>query len=133
MKELFLKYKMAILYLFFGGVTTVINIAVYAVCSRVFYMGTISSTVVAWVLAVAVAYITNKIWVFESKTWDLKSLGQEVGSFVVCRIATGVMDLAIMYLSVDLLHWNDLLMKIISNVLVIVLNFVFSKLLIFKK
>ena len=90
------------------------------------------ANIVAWVLAVSAAYITNKIWVFESKAWTKKAILQEAAAFAACRIATGVMDLAIMYVSVDLLGLPDLIMKVLSNAFVIVLNFIFSKLIIFK-
>lgn len=63
--------------------------------------------------------------------WGL--LLKECLSFVWCRLATGLMDMAIMYVTVDVLHWSDMVMKILSNILVIVLNFVFSKLFIFAK
>lgn len=133
MKDLLLKYKSFILYVFFGGCTTVINIATYALFSRVFHAGTILSNIAAWILAVSAAYITNKIWVFESEVKDPRGLMREIISFIVCRLATGAMDMVIMYVSVEMLHWNDLIMKVISNVLVILLNFVFSKLIIFRK
>lgn len=131
--KLYNKYRSLILYVFFGGCTTIINIAAYTLCARVFDLGTVPSNIVAWILAVSAAYITNKIWVFESKVWTAKAVIYEIMTFVACRIATGVMDLAIMYVSVDLLGCNDIIMKVISNALVIILNFVFSKLVIFKR
>lgn len=133
MKDMILKYKSFILYVFFGGCTTVINIATYALFSRVFHAGTIGSNIAAWIFAVSAAYITNKIWVFESEVKDPQGLVREIISFIICRLATGAMDMAIMYVSVEVLHWNDLIMKVISNILVIMLNFVFSKLVIFRK
>lgn len=131
--KLYQKYRSFVLYVFFGGCTTIINIAAYTLCARVFDLGTIPANVVAWILAVAAAYITNKIWVFESKAWTTKAVIYEIMTFAACRIATGVMDLVIMYVSVDLLGCNDIIMKVISNALVIILNFVFSKLVIFKR
>ena len=129
--DLYIKYKEAILYLVFGGLTTLINIVTYAVCSHLFHMDTIISNGIAWVFGVAFAYVTNKIFVFESKTDTFKALIKECVSFVGCRLATGAMDMAIMYITVDVLKWPDIVMKVIANVLVIVLNFVFSKLFIF--
>ena len=131
--DLYLKYKEPILYLVFGGFTTLINIVAYAVCKHLMGIDTITSNAIAWVLGVAFAYVTNKIFVFESKTDTLSALLKECMSFVWCRLATGVMDMVIMYVTVDCLHWSDMIMKILSNVLVIVLNFVFSKLIIFAK
>ncbi len=126
----FYKYKRPILYLFFGGVTTILDITIYALCSKVFLWPTVPSTILAWLFAVTVAFITNKIWVFESKS---KEVFKELSKFFACRIGTGILDVVIMYVSVDLLGFNGIIMKIISNVIVIVLNFIFSKLIVFKK
>ena len=131
--NLFLKYREAVLYLVFGGFTTLINIVVYAVCKHAIGIDTIPSNVAAWILSVAFAYVTNKIFVFESRTVGAMALIKECLSFVWCRLATGIMDMVIMYVTVDMFHWSDMIMKILSNVLVIVLNFVFSKLFIFAK
>jgi putative flippase GtrA len=128
--ELYRKYKMPILYLFFGGLTTLINIFVYFICYNILYLSNITSNVIAWILAVIFAFITNKIYVFESKS---KSILYELSTFFACRLGTGLLDLGIMYLTVDILKWNALIMKILSNVIVIILNFVFSKIIIFKK
>lgn len=131
--ELFLKYKEMVLYLVFGGLTTLVNIVTYALFAYVFNMGTVASTALAWIVSVIFAYITNKIFVFESKTDSLAMAVTECVSFFGCRLATGVMDVAIMYLSVDLLHFNDIVMKIVSNVFVVILNYIFSKLFIFRR
>jgi putative flippase GtrA len=92
----------------------------------------IPSTVIAWVLSVLFAYITNKLFVFESKSFDSHVLKKEIISFFGCRFFTGVMDVAIMYVAVDLVHSNSTLWKIASNMLVIIINYVASKLIIFK-
>ena len=130
-KTLFLKYKEPIMYLFFGGLTTVINIVAYHLLYEVMSVSNTLSNIIAWVLSVLFAFITNKVWVFESKERGAALLREAV-SFFGCRAATGVLDLAIMFLCVDLLSLPATPCKIGSNVLVIILNFVFSKLLIFK-
>lgn len=132
-KSLFKKYYDVISYLFFGVCTTVINIAAYAVCAKVFGLNTVISTIIAWFVAVAFAYITNRIWVFRSKNKSKKAIFQEIVAFFVARLATGLLDLAIMYVCVDLFHWSDIVMKVISNIIVIILNYVASKLIIFTK
>jgi len=129
--QLYLKYKEVILYLVFGGLTTVINIVSYAVCARFFKLDTVASTSVAWVVSVIFAYVTNKIFVFESRTDTFALLVKECVSFFGCRLATGIMDVAIMYVSVDVLGFNDIFMKIFSNILVVIANYLFSKLFIF--
>lgn len=131
--ELFFKYKEVILYLVFGGLTTLVNIVCYAVCAKGFHMGTLVSNGIAWVLSVLFAYITNKLFVFESKTNNWREAMREFVSFIACRAGTGALDMGVMYVTVDILNWYDVLMKIVSNIIVIILNFVFSKLLIFQK
>ena len=131
-KKLIMKYKSFLLYIIFGGCTTLVNIVTYAVCTRTFYLGTVASNIVAWVLAVTFAYVTNRSWVFESRATGTRDMIREITSFFSCRLLTGGLDLLIMYLFVDVFGMNDIIMKIISNVIVILLNYVASKLLIFK-
>lgn len=133
LKQLFIKYKEMILYIIFGGGTTLVNIFVYYICAHPLSFPTVPSTVTAWVMSVAFAYVTNRIYVFESHSRGLTAILREIVSFVGCRLLTGLMDLVVMYICVDLLHFNDLIIKIISNILVIVLNYIASKLLIFRK
>lgn len=131
-RKLFLKFKSEILYLFFGGCTTLVNIVCYYVLYRQVHLTNFVSTVVAWIVSVAFAYITNRQFVFESEVRGFKGWLQEAIAFVGCRFATGVMDVIIMVLAVDCMHWNSMVWKIISNVLVIVLNYIAGKFWIFK-
>ena len=131
--NLITKYKSFIAYAVFGVFTTFVNIVTYNLCYNGLRMSNTLSNVIAWILAVTFAYLTNKVWVFESKSWKMDVLKKEVTAFISCRVATGVMDLLIMYICVDIMNWHAMLMKIISNVLVIILNYIFSKLVIFKK
>lgn len=130
--ELYQKYKEAVLYIIFGGLTTLVNIVVYGLCANVFLMPTVSANGIALVLSILFAYVTNKLFVFESKTVTLRETVTEFISFIACRIVTGVLDMAIMYVSIDILHFPNMIMKIATNVIVIVLNFVFSKVIIFR-
>ena len=132
-RELIVKYKELISYGIFGVLTTVINIAVYTVCYNLLGISNVVSNVIAWILSVLFAYVTNKIWVFESKSTEWKVLIYEMGTFFGCRLANGLLDLAIMYVTVDKLALNSTLMKCVSNVIVIIANYIFSKLVIFKK
>lgn len=133
--DLYKKYKETILYLVFGGLTTLVNIATYGILFNMLGIGNVPSNIVAWILSVVFAYITNKLFVFESKSFSPKVLLGEISSFFLCRLATGALDLLIMYYTIDVCGWNryNLVIKIISNVLVIVLNYIASKVLIFKK
>ncbi|MCI8379872.1 MAG: GtrA family protein [Lachnospiraceae bacterium] len=130
---LYLKYKEVILYLVFGGLTTLTNIGAYALFARVFHMNLMAANGLALALSILFAYVTNKLFVFESKTDSWGAVLQEFASFMACRLATAVLDMFLMYITVSVAGLYDLLMKVIVNIIVIVLNFVFSKLIIFKK
>ncbi len=132
-KQLYEKYKDIIPYAFFGVCTTLVNIASYWVCAHPLRFGTMVSTVIAWILAVLFAYVTNRKWVFNSQAETVAEITKEIISFFGCRLATGVLDWACMFVFVELLGLNDVVIKTIANVLVIVLNYVASKLLIFRK
>lgn len=127
------KYQAVIAYLFFGVMTTIINIMVYTFCYTYLNWTNMLSNLIAWILAVLVAYITNKIWVFRSVEKKLDILLYELFTFFLCRIATGVVDIVFMYITVDIIRFNALVMKFNSNVIVVILNFIASKFLVFKK
>lgn len=131
--ELMEKYKSFVAYAVFGVFTTIVNIVAYNVCYYNLEFSNTLSNIAAWILAVTFSYLTNKVWVFDSKSWKWKVLRKEIPAFISCRLATGVIDLVIMFVCVDLLGLHAMLMKLLSNVLVIILNYVFSKLVIFKK
>lgn len=127
------KHKSFIAYGVFGVLTTIVNIVTYNICYNNLGISNTLSNIAAWILAVTFAYLTNKVWVFDSKSWKWEVLRREVPAFISCRLATGVLDIVIMFICVDIIGLHALLMKVISNVLVIILNYVFSKLVIFKK
>ena len=126
------KYKEGILYLFFGGCTTLVNIITFALF-RLINIGTYISNGFAWIIAVLFAFVTNKIFVFESRGKSKKETFKEGLSFFGFRLLSLVIDMATMYLLIDLFSWNEMLSKVISNIVVIILNYIFSKLFIFKK
>ena len=131
---LYLKYFEIWNYLICGGISTVVNIAAYAVAEKVWKWNNVTiSTVFAWIVALVVAYILNKVIVFETKNLSKKDLIKEMWSFFVFRLLSGIIDVVFMKVTVDILNLNDILMKVISNIIVIVLNYIFSKLFIFKK
>lgn len=132
-EKLIKKYKDLILYLFFGGCTTLVNVASYYVSYTLLTIPNVPSTILAWVFAVIFAYITNKLWVFNSKSFDVTILKHEIPTFFAARILTGILDVIIMYVAVDVLQMNATIWKLISNVLVVILNYIASKLVIFKK
>ncbi len=130
---MFRKYKGFLLYLFFGVITTLVNIIVYDLCLRGLQMSNLFSNIAAWMIAVTFAYVTNRRWVFESRTNQRKEIYKETVSFYCCRLLTGFLDLALMVLFVDFLRLDPMIMKCISNVIVIAVNYIASKQVIFKK
>ena len=141
-KALIIKYREPLAYLFFGGVTTAVNIAVYGLLHTLLGVASDAANVAAWVLSVLVAYVTNRRWVFMSRTRG-RAMLREAGTFVAGRGLTGLMDMGLMHLATEVLGprvvsasarplW-DMGAKLVINVLVIVLNYVFSKLWIFRK
>lgn len=132
MKTLMIKYCDVILYGIFGVLTTLVNIIVYWLMAHVLGFGTMVSTLIAWVAAVLFAYITNRKWVFHSEAESTKEIIREIISFFTCRLTTGFVDWGCMLIFVDILHCNDVVIKAGANVIVIILNYIASKLIIFK-
>lgn len=132
-KELYVKYKEIINYLIFGVLTTVVNILSYAIFAKIFHIDEVVSNVIAQIISILFAYVTNKIYVFESKTTNIKDILRELISFFGCRIFTAVLDTALFAFMVKKIGINDLIAKCVTQVIVIVLNYLFSKILIFRK
>ncbi|WP_333953630.1 GtrA family protein [Clostridioides difficile] len=129
---IFKKHKETILYLFFGAFTTLVNIVSYLFFTRVILFNFMVANALAWILAVLFAYVTNKFFVFESKRIEIRFVFKEFLSFVSFRLLSGVVEMLIMYIMIDLLFVNDVIVKIFTNIVVIVLNYLFSKMIIFK-
>lgn len=134
-RELYIKYKEIINYLIVGVLTTVVTLAIYYISVNTFLNPEDSiqlqiANIISWIAGVIFAYFTNRKYVFESKE---KNKLKEASKFVVSRIATLLMDMIIMWLGVTILHRNDKIMKLISQVVVIVANYLFSKIFVFKK
>ena len=117
-------------YLVFGVLTTLVNIVAFAILSRALSVGTVASNIIAWFLSVLFAYVTNRRWVFGTR---VDSVLKEAATFFTGRVGTGVLDTAMMFATVDLFGWNDIVMKVIVNVIVIILNYVISKFLVFRR
>lgn len=132
-KALYVKYKSIVMYGIFGVLTTILNYFVYWLCAHPFSLDLLVSNVLAWIAGVAFAYVTNKIYVFESKEKSSKGIIRELFSFVMSRLFTLLVETVIMYIFAKKLGFNDLIIKLIANVVVIILNYVLSKLIVFKK
>lgn len=140
MPEFLKKHKSVILYILFGGLTTVVD---WSISFLLYYLwgDAIEATpillhganVIAWVAAVAFAYITNRIWVFESKRRGLLPILGEIVAFAGGRVLTLLLQEAIMAVFCTWLGFNEYLFKIIAAVLVVILNYFISKLVVFRK
>lgn len=126
------KYWDILSYLFFGVLTTIVNYVVYLPCYNLLGLSAVVSNGIAWVVAVAFAYLTNKPFVFKSNDWSAKTVVPELSKFVGCRIGSGLAESVILLLAVDILGWNGNLWKLLTNVLVVILNYIGSKLLVFR-
>ena len=132
LKEIYKANKQMVLYLFFGVCTTVINIVCYGIWNEILSLNNITSTILAWLVAVFFAFVTNKVYVFESQRTKTSERLSEMASFFFFWFITGVLDVVIMAITVDILKWNSLIWKLISNIIVTVVNYIASKFLIFK-
>ena len=132
-KALLAKYWEVLTYLFFGVLTTVVNYLVYLPVYNILGLSAALSNAIAWVVAVAFAYVTNKPFVFKSHDWSSQTVIPELTKFVGCRVGSGLAESLILLLAVDILGWNGNIWKLLTNVLVVILNYIGSKLLVFKK
>ena len=125
--------KEVITYLIFGVLTTLVNYAVYLPLYNWAHLSATLSNAIAWIAAVAFAFLTNKPFVFGSHDWHAKVVLPELIKFVGCRVGSGMAETAIIFAAVDTLHWNGNIWKILTSILVVILNFIASKLLVFNK
>lgn len=147
MKKLITEYREQIVYVFFGVLTTAVNLIVFHLSERALGENRyLVSNIVAWLCSVAFAYITNKIWVFKSKAWSKRVLLKEIPTFVSARVFSFVVEEVGLYLLVDCLSMKELafdifgfeiygsmIAKVILAVIVVILNYVFSKFIVFGK
>ena len=127
------RYWDIVTYLFFGVLTTIVNYIVYLPCYNILGLSASVSNLVAWVVAVTFAYLTNKPFVFKSNDWSARTVIPELGKFVGCRIGSGVAETIVLFLAVDLMGWNGNIWKLVTQVMVTVMNYVASKLVVFRK
>ena len=132
-KKLILKYKDILLYLIFGGLTTLVSYGVYLPLYNAAGLSATVSNLISWAAAVTFAFLTNKPFVFGSHDWSAGTVIPELVSFVSCRIGSGLLETAILFVTVDLLNWNGNIWKLLTSVIVVVLNYIGSKLFVFRK
>lgn len=127
------KHEEGLNYLIFGFLAFVLNYILYFLFADAMQMHYMAATVLSWVLTVVFAYWTNRTFVFKSQNKDAGAVVKEFVSFIGARIATEVLEVVLMYVMVDLLAINDKISKLVCQVLVILANYVLSKIWIFKK
>lgn len=120
-------------YLFFGALTTIVNYLVYFPLYNLLGLSAVLCNAIAWIVSVVFAFLTNKPFVFKSHDWSPKTVMHELVKFLGCRIVSGLAESAIIFVTVDLMLLNGNLWKILTSVLVIVLNYIGSKLFVFRR
>ena len=132
-KTLYIKYKSIILYGIFGGLTTVVDFSVYISFTRLFNLNEQIATWSAWFFAVLFAFVTNRKWVFNAEKTTKKGFIYQIVTFYGSRLLSGFINSAMIFVFFTKLHFNDILVKIFASVIVIILNYILSKLIVFRK
>ena len=127
-KELYIKYKEIINYLIFGVLTTLINFIAFFIFNKL-NVELLINNVLSWIIAVTFAYITNKIFVFESKTSNKIELFKEIILFYSCRIFSLLVEEAMLFILVQKMGIYEYIIKIIAQIVIIIMNYLLSKLL----
>ena len=133
LKKLLHKHYDILVYLVFGVLTTAVNYIVYLPCYNLLHLSATVSNVIAWAAAVAFAYVTNKPFVFHSHDWSAKTVVPELTKFIGTRLGSGGLETLVLLVFVDMLKGNGNAWKLLTSVLVVALNYIGSKLLVFRK
>jgi predicted membrane protein len=132
-KPLYQKHKEVLLYLFFGGLAVFLNLALFVFFTKHFGWGALFANIVDWVICVLFQFITNKTWVFDAETDSAKGFWAQLAGFFSGRLLTLGVEELMLFVFIDRLHWNSLLVKLIAQIVVIVSNYIISKFFVFKK
>lgn len=127
------KHEEGMNYLFWGGVAFVLSMVLFHIFANIMHLYEQIANILSWIICVIFTYVTNKIFVFKSRTKGLKRILKEFKDFVVARILTLVMENIILFVMIDLMTINNMIAKLVGQFVVIVSNYIFSKLWIFKK
>ena len=131
--EMYRKYREGIDYLFWGGIAFVLSMVLFYVFANIMMIEEQISNVITWVICVIFTYITNRTFVFRSKSSGVKAVTKEFVDFTSARLATLILENVVLFICIDLLTWHNMVAKLIGQFLVIVSNYILSKLWIFKK
>ncbi len=132
-EPLYFKHKEILLYLFFGGLSFLVSIGTFSFCIYVLRMSELTGNVWSWVCAVLFAYITNRTWVFQNKAAGRRGIIREIYMFFSGRIFTLIVEELIIYVFITRLGFHAILIKTAAQIIVIVLNYIISKVLVFRK
>lgn len=132
MKKLLIKYKPQLYYMLFGTFTTVIDVGIYQLCYLFLGIPNVLSNVIAWFVSVAFSFVTNKIWVYGSRSMRAKTLLKEAFAYYTGRGISLIVGTAIMVVGVDFFGLNSWMMKIVSDIFVVIINYGFG-FYVFKK
>ena len=127
------KHRELVSYVFWGVMTTVVNYVSYFLLTEGLHIYYLTSNVIAWAVSVLFAYFVNKLYVFQSRDWAWRVALRELWQMVASRLFSLGLEMAIMWFFVDTMHFNHLIVKLAANVVVVVVNYVLSKFIIFKK
>ena len=139
-------HKEVLMYLFFGGLTTLVSIITFKVAADMcgemltvsifgfgFRLDVLIANVVSWICAVTFAYVTNRVWVFEDRAYGAKGIAKECAAFFAGRLFTLLVETLLIELAVSVLSMNEVVAKIIMSVVTVILNYIISKLFVFRK
>ena len=126
------KHRDVVAYIAFGLLTTAVNYLVFLFGRETLEMSATISNIAAWIVAVLFAFLTNKPFVFKSKSWSRKVVIPEFIKFVACRIGSGIMETVFLFVTVDCINWNGTILKLIASGFVMVLNYILGKCVAFK-
>ncbi|MGC4018642.1 MAG: GtrA family protein [Muricomes sp.] len=127
------KYEEIIRYIIIGGCTTVVSLGSYYIMTEIFHLHYQGANIISWILAVLFAYIANKIFVFKSPYSNVAHMCKELGSFTAGRILSLVIEIALMYLGVQVFLFDDKIVKLLNQFIILILNYIFSKFWAFKR
>ncbi len=130
LRPLALKYQELISYVVFGGLTTLVNLIIYFPLNL--FISYLIANVIAWVGAVAFAFLTNKVFVFEDARWDFRALLGQVTAFALARLLSLAVEEGILLLFVETFHLNTMVTKIAAQIIVVIMNYFASKFVIFR-
>lgn len=132
-RTLLRKHRELVSYVFWGAMTTAVNYITYFLLRNAFHVPLVASNVIAWAVSVLFAYFVNKLFVFQSTNWNWRVALRELWQMVAARVFSLGLETGILWFFVETLHCNEAIVKLIANVVVVVVNYVLSKFIIFKK